>query len=410
MAPAATDPTPKTAPPQRRLRAWKVVVFSFVPSVLVLGGAELAVRIWGLADPTIRSMPLPGEYEGLFRADGELFWSLRPGVDLQFQGERVRIGSQGLRGPEIPPKRPGEFRILSLGESSTFGPGVPYEKTYSALLEEHLREADARAGRDPERVRVVNAGVPAYSSFQSLRYLRTRGIDLEPDLVLFYHQINDYMPSSLRTSQNDEIGLARSDRELHESGSGTIDRFLLGHSALYRFLALRMARHRIRKLQEQETENPLLSIGLPDIGLAPRTVEADSVARTRADLDEQALPPRVRPEERRRNLEELARFCDERGIRLLVIHPAYRESTGSEERLVAFCRENDVPFLHAGPVLHPPDEPRGSRFLDSMHPNAEGHAALARALADAILEQGLYPPSSGSRATGAPSSPGGSSR
>ena len=44
------------------------------------------------------------------------------------------------------------------------------------------------------------------------------------------------------------------------------------------------------------------------------------------DLDETALPPRVTREERRANLEAFARFGEERGVGLVVIHPSYRDT------------------------------------------------------------------------------------
>ena len=47
---------------------------------------------------------------------------------------------------------------------------------------------------------------------------------LEPDLVLFYHELNDFLPSSLRSSDNTEIGIGMTDRELYESKRESLDR------------------------------------------------------------------------------------------------------------------------------------------------------------------------------------------
>ena len=56
----------------------------------------------------------------------------------------MRINGDGLRGPDLAAKPPGELRILSLGESTTFGAKLAYEETYSALLEQREKEKRER--------------------------------------------------------------------------------------------------------------------------------------------------------------------------------------------------------------------------------------------------------------------------
>ena len=92
-------------------------------------------------------------------------------------------------------KPPGVFRILSLGESTTFGDKLEATENYSYRLEE-LLNADPTLGR---RVEVWNCGIPAYSTYQSLRWLELDGLGFQPDLVLFYHEINDFLPTHHRT-------------------------------------------------------------------------------------------------------------------------------------------------------------------------------------------------------------------
>jgi hypothetical protein len=134
----------------------------------------------------------------------------------------------------------------------------------------------------PERhVTVANAGVPAWSSFQSLKYLELRGLELEPDLVLFYHELNDYLPSSLRDSSNNEIGALQTDRELYDSRLQRTRRAFFERSALFRFLSYQIARLRIAGFGTADFDNPLLDIGLPDIGLAPRLKQRDGEAVAR---------------------------------------------------------------------------------------------------------------------------------
>ena len=139
--------------------------------------------------------------------------------------------AKGLRSPEVGPKVNDEVRILSLGESSTFGVGVPDDQTYTVLIPRLLKD------RFPSRrFTALNAGVSAWSSFQSLKYLELRGLDLDPDIVLFYHELNDYLPSTLRDSSNTEIGARKTDRELYQSRSRAVAQSILEASALLRCL------------------------------------------------------------------------------------------------------------------------------------------------------------------------------
>ena len=56
----------------------------------------------------------------------------------------IRINRYGQRGKDYPlEKEPGEFRIIGLGDSLTFGPGVRDEDTYLAQLEAMLRKNPA---------------------------------------------------------------------------------------------------------------------------------------------------------------------------------------------------------------------------------------------------------------------------
>src|SRR6185503_19379918 len=107
------------------------------------------------------------------------------------------------------------------------------------------------AGR---RVSVVNAGVFVYSSFQSLKFLELRAPPIEPDVVLFYHEVNDYLPSTLRDSSNDEFGARMTDRQLYESRAQLLHRVLMSHSALYRWIRDRHAEKDFRRIEGVRAE------------------------------------------------------------------------------------------------------------------------------------------------------------
>src|SRR5262249_4809931 len=85
------------------------------------------------------------------------------------------------RGPEFTPQKPpNTLRIVSLGDSRTFGWGWAENETYSgrlaALLQAHLPP--------PERVEVINGGVNAWSFPQMLVFFRERALSYSPDFGL----------------------------------------------------------------------------------------------------------------------------------------------------------------------------------------------------------------------------------
>ncbi len=326
---------------RKRFRA-RYVVFSLVPVVVLIAAAEIAVRVSGLDTPVLKTRPLPEEREGLLRADEELFWSLRPDIMKRYRGHWVRTNSLGLRSPAIAEKRPGELRVLSLGESTTFGAGVGDDETYTARLAHELR------ARFPGRtITTINAGVSAWSSFQSLRFLETRGLDLQPDLILFYHEVNDYLPSSLRDSSNSEIGVVKTDMQLHDSQVRRVQRLLTRFSAVYRFASLALARRRIEAFNTDDFFNPVTESGLPDISIPPRLADNEPRAPLASALHEGALGRRVSDEEREQILLRLKEIGGERGIALIVIHPAYRQTEPHVCLLTRVCEAAGISVFDA---------------------------------------------------------------
>ena len=94
--------------------------------------------------------------------------------------------SRGYRGEELQdPKRNDTFRIFALGGSTTYGVGVDAETSYPAQLERQLRK------QGYQHVEVVNAGVMAYTTYDTLANFIYHVLDDDPDMILVYHGVND---------------------------------------------------------------------------------------------------------------------------------------------------------------------------------------------------------------------------
>lgn len=105
-----------------------------------------------------------------------------------FARDKQSHNSLGFRGAEIvQPKPEGEFRIVCIGGSTTYTEyNFDDELTYPYLLERELHE------RGYPNVTVINAGFNGWSSWESLVNFEFRVLDLDPDLVIIHHALNDY--------------------------------------------------------------------------------------------------------------------------------------------------------------------------------------------------------------------------
>lgn len=109
--------------------------------------------------------------------------------DHDEQGRRYSptINSRGFRGPEFADaKEPGVIRVVTLGESSTFGYHDRDDETYPHYLQQFLNESAAG-----KRFEVINLGIPHINSEQILALFIAEALPLQPDVVTLYAGWND---------------------------------------------------------------------------------------------------------------------------------------------------------------------------------------------------------------------------
>src|SRR3979411_53533 len=119
----------------------------------------------------------------IYEPDPKLYWKLKPNQDCytKIDHRPVRINSHGTRGPDFETvKPPGTIRVLSLGDSRTFGWGLKQEETYSDQLRRLLQEQLGGA----KKIEVINAGVNAWSYSQMLVYFRHTALHYQPDVLV----------------------------------------------------------------------------------------------------------------------------------------------------------------------------------------------------------------------------------
>lgn len=152
----------------------------------------------------------------------------------RFIGVPVAINSLGLRGDEISfHKPPHTIRIVAVGDSITFGYGIPVEDTYAKILERRLNESVPGG----TRYEVLNGGTLGGSLGDYLHFLNQKAAELQPDIVLIGLCLNDILVYS-EGGAISEIGA-----QWHGGNiplTRRFSHFVLRHSQLYMFCYSRL--------------------------------------------------------------------------------------------------------------------------------------------------------------------------
>jgi lysophospholipase L1-like esterase len=317
-----------------------IILGIVLPLVILEFGSYLLGKFPFEADPLLTERR--SSWAELRTFDPQLFWKLKPNINVR----TIQTNNLGLRDEEIPDDKGNEFRILSLGESTTFGLWVKQEETYSAVLGERMGSIKEKP------LRVINAGIPGYTLFQGYVYLKHRGIDLKPDAVMIYFGHNDFLPVA---------NLRKRDGMASEASQG------LNDWELY---------------QQRQAFSWKLSFWLAQRSNFVRAIM--SIRNKNANPEViRAHPNKVRvPREHREKLLKLFReWCEEKDIAFIIIVPWYQTFKKHIALLRKFAAENNVLVVDLPQALKMPLKKKKRFFRDSTHPNPRGHRAIAEAIA-----------------------------
>lgn len=115
----------------------------------------------------------------------ERVYEATPNSEGYAWGAQIKINSYGFRDKDYSiSKDVKTYRIITLGDSVTFGNLLSVEETYSDQLEALADEA----GKNFE---VLNLGLGGYNTLQEVATLELIGIQFQPDLVIVDYVIND---------------------------------------------------------------------------------------------------------------------------------------------------------------------------------------------------------------------------
>lgn len=354
------------------------VVLGCAIAFAACGALELTLVLVGFAYPPLDSpivVELPDDWMdsgGIHTRDAACLWRPAAGASIPW-GIDERVNSDGYRGPLLPRERaPGVMRIVNLGDSSTFGHSVAYADCYSARLAALLAE---RTGKPVE---VLDAGVIGYTVRQGLERWRVFARQYQPDVVIgAFGAVNEHiacmgLPDDelIRTRAHEANPVVRwarrlrTDLRLAHVGGYVSDALHGGRAAM-------MQRNRERELAIRPSLEGVVEL---DWGGARRVslddfetfslMLRDEVRATGARYIALSLPRRLEVTRKRPVLLEYSRRLEALGAR--------GEFEFVDGRIVL------------GRAIRTDVWPK-DLLIDAFHPSPLGHAALAEALAEAVM-------------------------
>lgn len=356
------------------------LVFAFVPMLVLLGCAELLIRLTGAAETcptTTKSLA--------WVCDPLLYFKNNPELDVL--GEP--LNQAGFRGREFLPKQPGVFRILSIGDSCTFGIAASDRGFYEREPYPQLLERMIERELGPGRVEVLNAGSPGYNSYQGLLLLRTKLRGLAPDLITVRFGWNDHLMSATGREQG-----------AFRESTNPLVRFLrsgLLRTALYPF-AIRLRLEARASFEAGLDSPPRLphewkpNMTIPDYLYALRSItELGNSMGARVWL--LTSPQALASDESLARYESLPKETAARRLlyfnavpsfaRMRDIHDLYNEAT----RQVA--RDLEVPLVDMDKFYREANDEKLFSMTDALHPTASGHHLEADVLHNQLIATGI---------------------
>jgi hypothetical protein len=375
----------------------KHVIYAVAVLALLACLAEIGLRVYDSATAQVTRRELYDR--GLVCKSWFLHHTLKPSRNFAVKnpdtGQRVRIAvnGMGLRGPEFAvPKPAGTYRILCLGDDSTFAQGVAEGETFCAALQAELAGQNASAP-----IEVINAGVPDYCPLLSYLQYRHELLSLQADLVILNFDMSDIADDyqvrryAVMSSEGAPLncphpalemprGASRQDRE----GALLLPQF--ARQKLNVLLAERTLGEKSRSIESPRCRYLWLEDQPPDwtvhIGqaLSPLAHLAELARASGARLVVAACPAPWQVSASASNGEGVREQAG-------VAHDALFRSRRPFQTIADFCQSRQIPFYDLSDTFVQASEPEQLYLKNAAALSPDGHALYARELAGFLRQQ-----------------------
>jgi len=291
--------------------------------------------------------------------------------------KRYSINSEGFRGEEFPADFNSRFKILALGESTTFGWDVKDDESYPYYLMQELQNLLESEASAPNKARlkpsvpsftktlqknqdiyVINGGVPSYTSAQTLLYMREilKKDKIQPDIILINILWNDIWYSSIANWHPNIL--------IHQTTPKWLS-FLTQHSRLFYALTIGADSKKAKKdIFNQKAYSYYIDNLKEMITLAKKHNIKIAFVEPPFDADHMS-----------ENLDEFQVTYSKRF--LIETAKRYRKS------MHQLAKEESIPILNHSLSLDHLHQ--NKLFLDALHPTPKGNKIMAKDISIGIL-------------------------
>lgn len=321
-----------------------IMVFSFLAFALI----EWTLRLY------IPDTDHTGMNEA---APPPLFYRIKPNFSGILEGVKVSINSDGFRDDEFDRDRPENQRLIAvLGDSITFGQGVPQDKTFPAVLERRLNVSGPKGA-----YAVWNLGVPGYNTQQELAVFKSFVLPQRPHWVFLVYVINDVEPVN-----EGALRIIAGDRPHETPGwlSNQIDRSI----------GIQIVKNRLGRIVRWFRPDWYFSSYVDD---AISQYEGDGAPWIEVS----------------KMIESMKLACESEGIRFTVVMtPSMMDFRNYpfekiNRTVELFCRDRGIDYIDLLPYFRNSDPSELAVSMIDAHPNALAHEIMAKAILERIRKE-----------------------
>jgi hypothetical protein len=410
----AVAPGPPARPRRSRRGVWaENLAVAVITLLLIFVLLEIGLRLFA---PQIVPDTLAGApqvqidlFAGLYVADPATTYRNTPGARIPYQyGDEINtnynVNSQGLREDhDVGPPAAGTSRLLSVGDSFTFGVGVDAQQAFPFLL-----NGSKAAGGGP--VESINGAVNGYGTDNEAAWLTTYGWALRPRLVLvgFYvgNDVRDVMLGIDKTMVTPEGHLVGTDKARQtlarsaeaaskaDSHSTDLERWLATNSHAFVYLSLQG-----HKLFPGLVQTPKVAdLGVydtPSIFLKAEPAELTAGwEKTLGILDAMRAAARAHGAEMavvaiptREQVEDAGWQGMQKPYGLT---DAQLERDKPQRRLAEWSKRTGAPLIDLLPDFHARGNNTLLYFRTDPHFNPDGHIVATQLIRDGMVRLGLF--------------------
>jgi len=327
-----------------------IVVCSVLFTVIAL---ELVLRVvykFKFSPRGLARIPAAKTYR--LSENENLLYELLPNSKARNRGVEFVINSLGFRDKKYQKRKTSKIRLIFVGDSITYGWGVPLEHTYHKQLERLFH------GEGYE-VDVMGMGVVGYNTIQEYHLIKENTLDFNPDMIILQITMNDF-ERTVRVKTYQE-GIRFSLRRYHDYSipfiikKSKLTDSLMKNSHFFKFINLKLYWLK-NKNDPTYTPDDMYLMG-----------------------EENAF----------HHLRRIKSLLDSKGIRFATVIFPFRKSgdvypyTSLHKKIHQELEKMEVPYLDLYDVIN--IDTQENLWRDKIHPTVRGYELASHALFEFLL-------------------------